>query len=336
MDYFSSPGPNSHYKSGDTISFVVEDMPDEDDQNVNANLYKADQSLVKTIQTWNSQNVDESGEEFPFQWLVDVTESGQYYVEISVGHTRDDVTQSYPFTIEVDDEATTDTSESEPSQSDYAQQMSEEQEVPVTTSKLSLHNKQSQVAHISSHSDIDTVSDDAAPSAGDFQPQSKLSQLATSLTSNLPLVHHKPSAEPLMPKTSPSANMKQLEAADDIAVAREKAWIAKQQQTEPIAHRPSSKKIKSTHKAKHHSNIDKEITAQAKKVTDKAQGQVKKAKQEEKDRQTLTLAQQEAKDDQDTKHHAKHQAVSHSKQKRDAYRVVMRNRAKFAKQELLQ
>ncbi|ORZ12716.1 hypothetical protein BCR42DRAFT_305410, partial [Absidia repens] len=83
MDYFSSPGPNSHYKSGDTISFVVEDMPDEDDQNVNANLYKADQSLVKTIQTWNSQNVDESGEEFPFQWLVDVTESGQYYVEIS-------------------------------------------------------------------------------------------------------------------------------------------------------------------------------------------------------------------------------------------------------------
>jgi hypothetical protein len=46
MDHFLAPGPNSHFKTGDTISFLVEDMPDEDDQNVNANLHKADGRLV--------------------------------------------------------------------------------------------------------------------------------------------------------------------------------------------------------------------------------------------------------------------------------------------------
>ncbi|CAO3582092.1 unnamed protein product [Absidia cylindrospora] len=432
MDYFIAPGPNTQYKSGDTISFVVEDMPDEDDQNINANLHKSDGSFVKTIETWSSQNVDESGEEFPFDWIADVTEGGDYYVEIRVGTNRDDATQSYPFTIEVEDgessaepdTAAADDTQSqtmpEPVQGAYDQEPQEKQEgaeekEEPAKSKLSLHNTQSKVAHISSHSDIDTVSDSPSspppsPSADhkehpkqqkqqkpkqDVKQENsgKLGKVAATLTSKLPIGQKdgaiakldntklavlpkvQGKSEPLMPETKPSASMKELAAADDIAVEQEKKWIAeqqkgsaassssktqkkpastpqkakqpqkqpqKQQKQQPQQHgksqpkppKPEAKKIADEKKT---AGLQEQIKAKAKEAVDRVKQQTKDASQRDSDQQKLTLAQQEALDDQAAKKELesinKNRKTS-SKEKRDAYRKIMSNRAKFTKQSL--
>ncbi|ORZ26030.1 hypothetical protein BCR42DRAFT_386608 [Absidia repens] len=436
MDYFIAPGPNTQYKSGDTISFVVEDMPDEDDQNINANLHKSDGSFVKTIQTWSSQNVDESGEEFPFDWLVDVTEGGDYYVEIRVGTNRDDATQSYPFTIEVDEGESSAESDAaapaddpqsetapEPVQGAYDQEPQEKEEDEAeepTKSKLSLHNTQSKVAHISSHSDIDTVSDSpssppAEPSADHkdhpkqqkqhkeqkqqkpkqdvkHETSGKLGKVAAALTSKLPIgqkdgtiakldntklaVLPKPQgkSEPLMPETKPSASLKELAAADDIAVEQEKKWIAEQQKgsaasspsntkekpastpqkakqpqnqqkqqpqkqkhgkSQPSPPKPEAKQI--TDEKKTTAGLQEQIKAKAKETVDRVKQQAKDANQRESDQQKLSLAEQEALDDKAAKKELEsinNSRKTSSKEKRDAYRKIMSNRAKFTKQSL--
>ncbi|SAM05876.1 hypothetical protein [Absidia glauca] len=417
MDHFLAPGPNSHFKTGDTISFLVEDMPDEDDQNVNANLHKADGSLVKTIKTWSSQSVDDGGDEFPFNWLVDVTETGSYYVEISAANSHEDITQSYPFEIQGDAEAgdaadTTpvdDGSQVTPQSTQYEavqQEAQEAQEEPEEKEeqpkkKLSLHDEQTKVAHISSHNDINTVSEPSSSPAKEATPQ------------QIPEFQSQPKAqlqsEPLMPETKSNASIKELMAADDVAVAEEKKWLAQQQKGSDSPHdkhktsspkdHPKSQqkqpsKVKSTHKPadeapkkkaqkdagkKTHKVADKpaskdqsaikialplsnkaptttakpnkastdktnkgqdlkaQIKAKAKETAAKVKENAQKSNEEEVSRQKMSLAQQEAMDDKAIREEMaqiQSSKAASSKEKRDAYRKVMMNRARFAKQGL--
>ncbi|KAI8336071.1 hypothetical protein BC941DRAFT_428255 [Chlamydoabsidia padenii] len=408
MDHFLAPGPNTSYKTGDTISFLVEDMPDEEDRNVNANLYKADGSLVKTIKTWSGQSVDDGGDDFPFDWLVDVSETGSYYVEISAVNSREDMTQSYPFQIqgaESGDDTTpapVDTNDQVAPQSipnEQAQEESSNEPEEAPKKQLSLHNQQSKVAHISSHNDIDTVSE---PPVKQAVPQQFAQEASTD-----------DQTEPLRPVTSASASLKDLTAADDLAVEQEKKWIAQQKGSTPPSkessdnhhqhhhhqhhhhHKtPKQPKVKSikqeevpkkkTHSKESHKNNDdkkdknkkgktthnkssssssvnkesskqvskpvsepssddikSQIKAQAKETVTKAKEDTDKSTQEELNRQKLSLAEQEALDDKAIqremaviKSSQMSKVRSSSKEKREAYRKVMRNRAKFAKQGL--
>ncbi|SAM00176.1 hypothetical protein [Absidia glauca] len=261
MEHFLSPGPNSQYNTGDTISFLVDDMPDEDNQNINANLHKSDGSFVKTLQTWNSQDVDENGEEFPFQWSVDVTEGGLYYVEIKVGMSMEDVIQSYPFQVSCGGASCTDSITPASSQPDteFVQEMD-----PIMPNDSTVADPNTQSSEL----------DDASP--------------------KLPIPEKEESTKP----TLPSPSMQDLEAADNVAVAQEKASIAQQQQNKVPARKQTADKDQQVGKT------SRPISAVeiAKKV--KAAAAINKAA-----------------------------SIAHglTKQKRNAYHHIQRNRAKFSK-----
>ncbi|ORX49830.1 hypothetical protein DM01DRAFT_1409289 [Hesseltinella vesiculosa] len=267
IEYFSSPGPNRVYKVGDTIPFIIDDLPDEEDQTVNANLHKSDGTFVKVLKSWTVENIDESGEEYPYNWPVDVDQGGAYYVEVAVGNSREDASRSYTFTIEADTSASPeDEQDSLPSNSHTSTPDSsmdatmpeessphhhqEEPEEPEeiendrpTSKKLSLHNTHNRVAHISSHNDIDPVQPPehhgsllAAELPGltnslkkttHAKPLKGVTDQLKSTTNNL-ASHLNEDSQPLMPDTNPADSMKKLMAADKLAIAQEKAWLSKQ------------------------------------------------------------------------------------------------------------
>lgn len=339
-----------------------------------------------------------------------MTETGSYYVEISAGNSHEDVTQSYPFEIQGDagsgdatDSAPVDDGsqvapqsvQPEAVQQEETSEPEENEEPP--KKKLSLHNEQTKVAHISSHNDIDTVSEPSSSPAEEATPQ------------QIPEMESQPKAqlqsEPLMPETSPSASIKDLMAADDTAVAEEKEWLAQQQkgpdsphgrkkktspsqdqpksqQNQPSKDKPTHKPVekapkkeaqkeagKKTHKAAEKAaskdqpaikialplsnkastttakdkdndgpDLKAQIKAKAKETAAKVKENAQKSNKEEVQRQKMSLAQQEALDDQAIREEMAQikssKAASPSKEKRDAYRRVMRNRARFAKQGL--
>jgi hypothetical protein len=353
---------------------------------------------------------------------VDVTETGSYYVEISAANSHEDITQSYPFEIQGDAEAgdaadTTPADEGSqvtPQSTQYeavqqeAQEAQEAQEEPEEKEespkkKLSLHDEQTKVAHISSHNDINTVSEPSSSPAKEATPQ------------QIPEFQSQPKAqlqnEPLMPETSSNASIKELMAADDVAVAEEKKWLAQQQKgsssphdkhktSSPKGHPKSQQKqpskVKSTHKPadevpkkkaqkdagkKTHKVADKpaskdqsaikiaiplsnkaptatdkpnkastttdktnkgqdlkaQIKAKAKETAAKVKENAQKSNEEEVNRQKMSLAQQEALDDKAIREEMaqiQSSKAASSKEKRDAYRKVMMNRARFAKQVL--
>ncbi|KAF1804133.1 hypothetical protein V8B55DRAFT_1511474 [Mucor lusitanicus] len=100
VDYFDWPSPNAVFRTGTSIQFVVDEMPDgDDDERVYANLYRENGSFVKTIRSWDSDNVDD--DEFAFTWYVDRNlRSGRYFVEIFADDDDDDdVSRSFIFEI---------------------------------------------------------------------------------------------------------------------------------------------------------------------------------------------------------------------------------------------
>ncbi|KAL9557111.1 hypothetical protein MBANPS3_001529 [Mucor bainieri] len=100
VDYFDWPSPNAVFRTGTSIQFVVDEMPDgDDDERVFANLYRENGSFVKTIRSWDSDNVDD--DEFAFTWFVDCNlRSGRYFVEIFADDDDDDdVSRSFIFEI---------------------------------------------------------------------------------------------------------------------------------------------------------------------------------------------------------------------------------------------
>ncbi|KAI9306606.1 hypothetical protein BJ944DRAFT_45542 [Cunninghamella echinulata] len=300
FEYFSFPSPNSVYKSGDSVKFSAEDVPDEG-TTTSANLHRADGSFVKTLQSWSAEQIDMSDELFDFNWVVDVDESGSYYVEMVADESPDEVTRSYSFTIEADDEAGSLPDDTEEPQqpattsfndeeggpeeegghgsSIHQVQSSEEnnnefQEEPEeidepsehnNRKKLSLHNDQTKVAHIASHNDIDTVSDEPSNSMTHRPPPSQhqsakivtQQQEKTSSPNNLltkvvdDVKHtaglasndnkHHQQKQPSHEKENPqepqdlkvlhppeindNADMKTLMAADKQAIEQEKLWI---------------------------------------------------------------------------------------------------------------
>ncbi|CAO3646299.1 unnamed protein product [Mucor fragilis] len=99
VDYFDWPSPNAVFRTGTSIQFVVDEMPDgDDDERVYANLYRENGSFVKTIRSWDGDNVDD--DEFAFTWYVDRNlRSGRYFVEIFAEDDDDDVSRSFIFEI---------------------------------------------------------------------------------------------------------------------------------------------------------------------------------------------------------------------------------------------
>ncbi|CEP17366.1 hypothetical protein [Parasitella parasitica] len=100
VDYFDWPSPNTVFRTGTSIQFVVDEMPDgDDDERVYANLYRENGSFVKTIRSWDSDDVDD--DEFAFTWYVDRNlRSGRYFVEIFADDDDDDdISRSFIFDI---------------------------------------------------------------------------------------------------------------------------------------------------------------------------------------------------------------------------------------------
>ncbi|KAG2192880.1 hypothetical protein INT46_004361 [Mucor plumbeus] len=114
VDYFDWPSPNTSFRTGTSIQFVVDDMPDGDDhERVYADLYRENGSFVKTIRSWNSNNVDD--DEFAFTWYVDRNlKSGRYFVEIFAEDDDDDISRSFIFDIISGESSTTPSRPSSP------------------------------------------------------------------------------------------------------------------------------------------------------------------------------------------------------------------------------
>lgn len=222
-------------------------------------------SFVKTLQTWNSQDVDENGEEFPFQWSIDIKEGGIYYVEIKVGMSMEDVIQSYPFEVSCNDASCTDP-------------------IAPASPQPDTHSIQEMDPIMPEDS---TVTDSNPQSSGFDNTTPKVAL-------------HPPIAKEESAKSSPpSPSMQDLEAADDVAVAQEKASIAQQQHNEAPDQKHTT--AKDQHQEDQPSNHISAVDI-AKKV--KAAAAINKAA-----------------------------SLAHSitKQKRNAYRHIQRNRSKFSK-----
>ncbi|CAO3623389.1 unnamed protein product [Cunninghamella blakesleeana] len=135
---------------------------------------------------------------FSFSWVVEEQTCGTCYIEMMADNDKEEITRSYEFNIDCDasssseEEGTNNTSQPNPSLPYYEEEEKEEEEEkhgssihqgatmtsnkeelnketqeepeeveePSEKKKLSLHNDHTKVAHISSHSDIDTVSDE--------------------------------------------------------------------------------------------------------------------------------------------------------------------------------
>ncbi|KAG2234203.1 hypothetical protein INT48_006003 [Thamnidium elegans] len=89
LDYFDYPKSGSVYNSGDSVTFVVEDVTDDSDDSIKAFLFTADGDFVEEMGEWRADEDFRTPEEeeafddgdFIFRWSIDVGD-GDYYAEV--------------------------------------------------------------------------------------------------------------------------------------------------------------------------------------------------------------------------------------------------------------
>ncbi|GAA5804360.1 hypothetical protein EDC94DRAFT_625261 [Helicostylum pulchrum] len=89
LEYFEYPKSGSVYKSGDSVTFVVEDVTDDSDDTIRASLFTADGVYVEEMGEWRADEYFRTPEEeqafddgdFIFRWSIDVGD-GDYYAEV--------------------------------------------------------------------------------------------------------------------------------------------------------------------------------------------------------------------------------------------------------------
>lgn len=105
LNYFDAPRKHSIFGTDDSITFVVDEVTNDYDDTLRAELYSAeDGSWIETLGEWTGKEI--SGDDnFVFTWDVDV-EEGLYYVRVfevdGAGDDedeQDDITRSHTFKI---------------------------------------------------------------------------------------------------------------------------------------------------------------------------------------------------------------------------------------------
>jgi hypothetical protein len=102
LNYFYAPARNSVFATSDCISFIPDDVSNDNDGALKAVLYRADGSWVKDIGEWTGSDIT-GDDNFQFTWDVDVHEEGEYFVRVfeieNDDDNEDDINRSYTFTI---------------------------------------------------------------------------------------------------------------------------------------------------------------------------------------------------------------------------------------------
>ena len=103
VNYFDAPRKHSTFSTSDSITFVVDEVTNDWDDTLRAELYTADDhTWIETLGEWTGGEI--SGDDnFVFTWDVDV-EEGDYYVRVfeedyDGNNDQDDISRSHTFTI---------------------------------------------------------------------------------------------------------------------------------------------------------------------------------------------------------------------------------------------